>query len=815
MTSYTPILNIQEVAPGQNDKETTTNNGFISLENATQAPFTVSFASNAATLSTLQYTNAILFQTGSQTANATLTVPLTKRVFVVDNSAGSYQVTVGAISGTTVIVPSSNITLIQNDGINCKSIIAGAATGVSYVVGATGVVLLADLVSGGVAPLASPALTGNPTAPTQSAGNNSTSIATTAYVDGTFAPKASPALTGTPTAPTATSGTNNTQIATTAFVSTAFGALIQGLSVKAPVRAYADTNVSVATPGSLVVDGVTLTTGDRLALSAQTTGTENGLYVFNGSGSALTRTTDASTSAQVAEGMFFWVMEGTGYHDVGFVQNTPNPVLGTNTLSFVLFNNGGISYTFSTGLTQTGTVITVDETVIAPLAAPAFTGHPTCPDAPTATDNSTKIANTEWVQAYVATLNYITAAGAPVTSVVSATGAITLSNLVSGGVAPLASPTFTGTVTMSGASNVYVPTVASSDNSTHAASTAFVQNFVSGVVQGLQIKPSARLATNASLTTNTYANGTAGVGATLTCNTNGALSIDGTATAVNDVVLVKNEGAPANNGLYIVTDTGGVSTPYILTRHTDMDQATEFYGGFLVVEFGTAWANSLWLCTVTSSSITVGTTGVNFSQLNGAASLSAGSGINITGTTISLASVANHTVMANISGGSTAPSASTLTNILDSELGSTDGMFAMRVSGSWVGSSSLIYSQLPSELLNVPLAVSFSGKPLDGQTIFISVAQAVTMPANFANSVAYTDVVPNGASVVFNVGYIRSGSYTAIGTVTFGSGSGTTGAFSVQGSVSLLAGDIIKITAPSPQDSFLSGVAITLLTTKV
>lgn len=106
------------------------------------------------------------------------------------------------------------------------------------------------------APLASPALTGNPTAPTQTAGNNSTRLATTAFVqaavtalidaapgaldtlnelaaalgdDPNFAttitdalalkaPLASPALTGTPTAPTASSGTSTTQIATTAFV---------------------------------------------------------------------------------------------------------------------------------------------------------------------------------------------------------------------------------------------------------------------------------------------------------------------------------------------------------------------------------------------------------------------------------------------------------------------------------------------------------------------------------------------------------------------------------------------------------------------
>jgi hypothetical protein len=64
------------------------------------------------------------------------------------------------------------------------------------------------------------AWTGNHTFPTQTAADNSTKAATTAYVDAADALKAnlaSPALTGTPTAPTASPGTNTTQLATTAF----------------------------------------------------------------------------------------------------------------------------------------------------------------------------------------------------------------------------------------------------------------------------------------------------------------------------------------------------------------------------------------------------------------------------------------------------------------------------------------------------------------------------------------------------------------------------------------------------------------------
>lgn len=103
------------------------------------------------------------------------------------------------------------------------------------------------------APLASPALTGTPTAPTAAVDTNNTQVATTAFViaqggstnplmngaaapgtstrlskqdhvhpvDTSRAPLASPGLTGTPTAPTPTAGDNTTKIATTAFVNTA------------------------------------------------------------------------------------------------------------------------------------------------------------------------------------------------------------------------------------------------------------------------------------------------------------------------------------------------------------------------------------------------------------------------------------------------------------------------------------------------------------------------------------------------------------------------------------------------------------------
>ena len=83
-------------------------------------------------------------------------------------------------------------------------------------------------------------------------------------------------------------------------------------------------------------------------------------------------------------------------------------------------------------------------------------------------------------------------------------------------------------------------------------------------------------ATTAALPTATYANGTAGVGATLTATANGAFpDQDGVSIPLNGRVLVKNEATAANNGIYVLTQVGSGSLPWILTRATDFDTTAE------------------------------------------------------------------------------------------------------------------------------------------------------------------------------------------------------------------------------------------------
>lgn len=138
------------------------------------------------------------------------------------------------------------------------------------------------------------------------------------------------------------------------------------------------------------------------------------------------------------------------------------------------------------------------------------------------------------------------------------------------------------------------------------------------VTQPEVLHSSVRLATTAALAANTYNNGTAGVGATLTANSNGVIgAIDGVSPALNDRILVKNEAAMPNNGIYTVTQVGTVSTPYILTRGPYSSVAANMAAGsHMFVQTGTANINTVWY-QQTAGTITFGTTNLIYGLQGG------------------------------------------------------------------------------------------------------------------------------------------------------------------------------------------------------
>jgi hypothetical protein len=158
------------------------------------------------------------------------------------------------------------------------------------------------------------------------------------------------------------------------------------------------------------------------------------------------------------------------------------------------------------------------------------------------------------------------------------------------------------------------------------------KEYADAIASGINFHEACRLATATALPANTYNNGTSGVGATLTANANAALSVDGVAVAVGNRILVKNEVAQANNGVYVVTQTGSAGAPYILTRATDFDTAGTGVdkidqGDFFLITAGVTQANTSWV-QQTPLPITVGTTGIVFAQFGAPLTYSAGTGLN-------------------------------------------------------------------------------------------------------------------------------------------------------------------------------------------
>ena len=143
---------------------------------------------------------------------------------------------------------------------------------------------------------------------------------------------------------------------------------------------------------------------------------------------------------------------------------------------------------------------------------------------------------------------------------------------------------------------------------------------IASITQGLSWKDSARVATAAVLSpTNTYANGSSGVGATLTATGVGVLTVDGQATVLGDRIIVKDEAAGLENGLYEVTTEGTAGVAYILTRVTDADVSAELDGAAVFAQQGTTNADNAFVQTVDNP--TIGTTALAFSQFTSSISL--------------------------------------------------------------------------------------------------------------------------------------------------------------------------------------------------
>jgi hypothetical protein len=167
--------------------------------------------------------------------------------------------------------------------------------------------------------------------------------------------------------------------------------------------------------------------------------------------------------------------------------------------------------------------------------------------------------------------------------------------------APLASPTFTGTVTLPGAPS----------NANEAATKAYVD----GIAEGLHIHASVVAATTANVA--------------LATDLENGDTLDGVTLATGNRILVKNQTTTSENGIYVVQASGQP------TRATDFDTAAEVDSGdFVFVYSGTVNGSTGWV--QTNQPATIGTDPIVFTQFSGAGTYTAGTGLTLTGTTFSI-----------------------------------------------------------------------------------------------------------------------------------------------------------------------------------
>jgi len=246
-------------------------------------------------------------------------------------------------------------------------------------------------------------------------------------------------------------------------------------------------------------------------------------------------------------------------------------------------------------------------------------------------------AGTSTVTSVTGTANEITSSGSSAVTL-SLPSALTFTGkTVTGG-------TFTGgtinntsvgaTTPATGAFTVFTTSTGQITTAPANANDLVNKTYVDAIAAGLTFHAACNLATTAALPTVTYSNGTAGVGATLTASANGALTVDSVTPSVGNRILVKDQASALQNGVYTVTTVGDGSTPFLLTRATDMNTSGSGYnqinsGNYFLITAGTVNTNTSWVQT-TPLPITVGTTGLVFTQFaSGATAYTAGAGLSL------------------------------------------------------------------------------------------------------------------------------------------------------------------------------------------
>jgi hypothetical protein len=412
-------------------------------------------------------------------------------------SGSTTNVTIGSTdSVTTVQVNGSlNVNGTSNIGTSTGTFILGLANGATTTgqtktvnIGTAGVAgSTTNIAIGSTTGTSTTTLQGITNGVTQTAGDSSLKLATTAFVttaDNLKANLASPALTGVPTAPTATLGTNTTQIATTAFVlANAPAAPVTSVAGRTGAITLANTDISglgtMSTATAADYSTTTVANGLYYPLSSNPAGyltTAPVTSVAGRTGAVTLSTSDISglgTAATFADTAF--LKTANNLSELTATASTARTNLGLGTMSTAT----AADYSTTTAANAlyyplsgnpSSFLVAADIAGKANIASPSLTGTPLSTTAAVDT-NTTQIATTA----------YVVAQAASATPLVNGTAAVGTSTRYARADhvhgtdttrAPLASPTFTGTPSLP--TGTIAVTQTAGNNTTAVATTAFV-----------------------------------------------------------------------------------------------------------------------------------------------------------------------------------------------------------------------------------------------------------------------------------------------------------------------------------------------------
>lgn len=154
--------------------------------------------------------------------------------------------------------------------------------------------------------------------------------------------------------------------------------LIEGLAWKDSARVATQSNLNLSSPGA-TIDSVTMASQDRVLVRNQSTQSQNGIYVWNGASTAMTRSLDASAFAELEQAIVT-VEEGT---DAGssFRQTQINGTIGTNDIIWASFGTAAPAASETTaGIAEIATQAetdagTDDARIITPLKLATWSGR--------------------------------------------------------------------------------------------------------------------------------------------------------------------------------------------------------------------------------------------------------------------------------------------------------------------------------------------------------------------------------------------------------------------------------------------------------